>query len=122
MSLLDTVRDALTQGWNSLGDLRQTVTIQRIMRGAYNTTTGATANTILTATPPAILTSHEAEMIDGTDIRVGDLRCIILGKDMSFRPEQGDSVTLPNGQVWRVMRAAGDLYDPPIYHDLTLRR
>lgn len=120
--MLDTVRSALDQGWEALGDLRQQVTIRRVSRGAYDPTTGRTTDTVLTATVLGILTNYESELVDGTDIRVGDLRCVLRGKDIAFRPEQGDTVNLPNGQRWSVWRATGDLYDPPIYHELTLRR
>jgi hypothetical protein len=122
MTMLDTVRAALDQGWNALGDLRQQVTVRRVSRGAYNPATGTTSDTVLTATVLGILVNFESELIDGSDIRVGDLRCVLRGKDISFRPEQGDTVNLPNGQRWSVIRATGDLYDPPIYHELTLRR
>ncbi len=122
MGLLDSVRAALDTGWNALGDLKQPATIKRITRGIYSPETGTTTDNVLTSTVDVILTGYEAELVDGTDIRVGDLRCVLRGKDISFRPEQGDSVTLPNGQIWRVMRATGDLYEPPIYHELTLRR
>lgn len=120
--ILSTVRSAFDQGWNALGDLRQTVTVRRISRGIYNPATGKTTDNVLEADALCVLTSYEASLIDGTDIRVGDMRCILRGSDLDFRPEQGDSVTLPNGQVWRVMQASGDFYDPPVYHDLTLRR
>ena len=122
MGTLDTVRAALDTGWAALGDLKQAVTVKRITRGVYSPETGTTTDNVLNATVDCVLTGYSAELIDGTDIRVGDLQCVIRGKDISFRPEQGDSVTLPNGQIWRVMRATGDLYDPPIYHELTLRR
>jgi hypothetical protein len=122
MAILDTVRAAFDQGWDALSDLRQPVTIRRVSRGAYNPATGLTADTVLTATVLGVLTSYESELINGTDIRVGDLRCVLRGKDIAFRPEQGDTVNLPNGQRWSVWRATGDLYDPPIYHELTLRR
>jgi hypothetical protein len=122
MGVLDTIRDGLDTAWTSLGDLKQVVTIRRITRGVYNPATGTTTDNVVTATPLCILSGYKADLIDGTDIRVGDLQCIIRGKDIDFRPEQGDSVTLPNGQVWRVMRATGDLYSPPIYHELMLRR
>jgi hypothetical protein len=122
MGTLDTVRAALDTGWAALGDLKQSVTVRRITRGTYTPETGTTTDNVLNATVDCILTGYSADLIDGTDIRVGDLQCVIRGKDISFRPEQGDSVTLPNGQIWRVMRATGDLYDPPIYHELTLRR
>lgn len=122
MAILDTVRKALDQGWEALGDLRQSVTVKRISRGTYNPATGLTTDNVISATVLGILTSYEAGLIDGTDIRVGDMRCVLRGKDISFRPEQGDSVTLPNGDVWRVMRATGDFYEPPVYHELTLRR
>lgn len=122
MTVLDSVRAALDTGWAALGDLKQSVTVRRITRGVYSPETGTTTDNVLAATVDCVLTNFQAELIDGTDIRVGDLQCIIRGKDISFRPEQGDSVTLPNGQIWRVMRATGDLYDPPIYHELMLRR
>lgn len=122
MGVLDTVRAALDTGWDALGDLKQSVTVKRIARTTYNPSTGTTTDNVVSATTLCVLTGYEAELIDGTDIRVGDLQCIIRGKDIDFRPEQGDSVTLPNGQVWRVMRATGDLYVPPIYHELMLRR
>jgi hypothetical protein len=122
MAILNTVRTAFNQGWEALGDLRQTVTVRRVSRGGYNPTTGATADTIVSASVPAILTSYESELVDGTDIRVGDLRCIINGKDTDFRPQQGDTVDLPDGERWTVTRATGDTYSPRIYHDLTLRR
>lgn len=122
MAVLDSVRAALDTGWAALGDLKQSVTVRRITRGVYSPETGTTTDNVLAATVDCVLTNFQAELIDGTDIRVGDLQCIIRGKDISFRPEQGDSVTLPNGQIWRVMRATGDLYDPPIYHELMLRR
>lgn len=122
MGTLDTVRSALDTGWAALGDLKQSVTVRRITRGVYSPETGTTTDNVLASTVDCVLTGYSADLIDGTDIRVGDLQCVIRGKDISFRPEQGDSVTLPNAQVWRVMRATGDLYDPPIYHELTLRR
>ena len=122
MGILDSVRAALDTGWSALGDLKQPVTVRRITRGTYTPETGTTTDNVLSETVDCILSGYAAELIDGTDIRVGDLQCVIRGKDISFRPEQGDSVTLPNGQIWRVMRATGDLYDPPIYHELTLRR
>jgi hypothetical protein len=122
MGTLDTVRAALDTGWAALGDLKQSVTVRRITRGVYSPETGMTTDNVLSSTVDCVLTGYDASLIDGTDIRVGDLQCVIRGKDISFRPEQGDSVTLPNGQVWRVMRATGDLYVPPIYHELTLRR
>lgn len=122
MSNLATVRKAMDQGWDALGDLRQTVTIKRISRGVYNPATGLTTDNVITASVLGVLTSYEASLIDGTDIRVGDMRCVLRGKDIAFRPQQGDSITLPNGDVWSVMRATGDFYDPPIYHELTLRR
>lgn len=122
MSNLATVRKAMDQGWEALGDLRQTVTIKRISRGTYNPATGQTTDNVITASVLGVLTSYEASLIDGTDIRVGDMRCVLRGKDIAFRPQQGDSVTLPNGEVWSVMRATGDFYDPPVYHELTLRR
>lgn len=122
MSNLATVRKAMDQGWEALGDLRQTVTIKRISRGTYNPATGQTTDNVITASVLGVLTSYEASLIDGTDIRVGDMRCVLRGKDIAFRPQQGDSVILPNGEVWSVMRATGDFYDPPVYHELTLRR
>ena len=122
MSVLQIVRSAFGQGWEALGDLRQTVTIRRVSRGAYNPATGQTSDTVLSANVLVVLTSFEAELVDGTDIRVGDLRCLIRASDIAFRPEQGDTVELQNGQRWSIERATGDLYDPPIYHDLTLRR
>ena len=122
MGILDSVRKAMDTGWDALGDLKQPVTVRRITRGVYSPETGTTTDNVLSSTVDCILSGYQAELIDGTDIRVGDLQCVIRGKDISFRPEQGDSVTLPSGQVWRVMRATGDLYDPPIYHELTLRR
>ena len=122
MSLLATIRSAFNQGWEALDDLRQTVTIRRVSRGVYNPATGATTDTTVTATTLAVLVSYEADLVDGTDIRVGDLRCLIRASDIAFRPEQGDTVELQNGQRWSIERATGDLYDPPIYHDLTLRR
>lgn len=122
MGILDSVRKAMDVGWEALGDLKQPVTVRRITRGVYSPETGTTTDNVLSSTVDCILSGFQAELIDGTDIRVGDLQCVIRGKDISFRPEQGDSVTLPSGQVWRVMRATGDLYDPPIYHELTLRR
>lgn len=122
MGMVDTVRQALDQGWAALGDLLQPVTVRRISRGTYNPATGLTTDNVLTATVQAILVGYDNELIDGTDIKVGDLRCILRGKDITFRPEQGDSVTLPNAQKWSVVRASGDFYDPPLYHDLTLRR
>jgi hypothetical protein len=122
MTILDTVRAAFDQGWEALADLRQTVTIRRVSRGAYDPATGKTTDTTLTATVLGVLTNFESELIDGSDIRVGDLRCVLRGKDIAFRPEQGDTVDLPNGQRWTVIRATGDLYSPPLYHELTLRR
>jgi hypothetical protein len=122
MTMLDTIRSALDQGWNALGDLRQTVTVRRVSRGDYNPATGRTTDVVLSATVLGVLTSYEADLVDGSDIRVGDLRCLLRGRDIDFRPQQGDTVDLPNGQRWSVTRATGDLYDPPIYHELTLRR
>jgi hypothetical protein len=122
MTILSTVRQAFDQGWDALGDLRQTVTVKRISRGVYNPATGLTTDNVITADVLCVLTGYEASLIDGTDIKVGDMRCVLRGKDIDFRPEQGDSVTLPSGQIWRVMRATGDFYEPPLYHELTLRR
>lgn len=122
MTILATVRSAFDTGWEALSDLKQTVTVRRVSRGIYNPTTGATTDTVLSASAPGVLVGYENELVDGTDIRVGDLRCILRGKDIAFRPQQGDTVDLPNGQRWTVTRATGDLYDPPIYHELTLRR
>jgi hypothetical protein len=122
MGNLSLVRSSFDQGWEALGDLRQTVTVRRVSRGAYNPTTGTTSDSVLSASALAVLINYGSDLVDGTDIRVGDLQCIIKGSAISFRPEQGDTVDLPNGQRWSVIRATGDLYNPPLYHELTLRR
>jgi hypothetical protein len=122
MAIVGQLRTALDALWVALDDLKQPVTIRRITRGAYDPATGVTSENVATATVQAVLTNFSAEMVDGTDIRAGDLNCIVLGKTIAFRPEQGDSVELPTGQTWRVMQVRGDTYAPSLYHELVLRR
>jgi hypothetical protein len=120
--MLDQVRAAFATGWDALGDLRQQVTVRHIVRNAYQPGTGNVPQQVTIATPLAVLVDYETDLIDGTDIRSGDLRCILRSAEVGFSIEQGDTVDLDNGERWTVVRDRGDRYNPKIYNDLTLRR
>ena len=114
MTVLDSVRAALDTGWAALGDLKQSVTVRRITRGVYSPETGTTTDNVLAATVDCVLTNFQAELIDGTR-HPGRRSSVHHPGQRHLRSVRAGRQRHPStGQIWRVMRATGDLYDPPI--------
>ena len=126
MSMVETVRSAVQQGWTALGDLIQTVTYHHISRGEAQPD----------GTVPQTVTSEPVEMAifdyrlslpgyllsrvsAGDDVQVGDQQGLTLAHMVTIKPENGDRVTDAKGIVYNVIRVLGD---ERFAYELHLRR
>lgn len=96
------------------------VTIRRVASGAYNTSTGSSAETISDTTLLGVLQDVNLREVNDL-IQAGDKRLIIGAADVSFTPTTADRVLIGNvqHQVIRVVTIEQD--NTAITYELILR-
>lgn len=119
MSLLAQVRAGLDSAWEALGDLKVEADYTRIVRGAYNPSTGAVTQSKTTVRVMVGLVDYTDEQRSNSDMQAGDMRALLRARDLPFEPQDEDVLTELDGRVWTVKKVAGDRR---IYWDLRIRR
>ncbi|WP_430434259.1 hypothetical protein [Methyloversatilis sp.] len=121
MTAFDYARPAAT-AQRLLERFGRAVTLTRTTHGAYDSATGAPGTgTTVTHAGTAALLEYQQRDIDGTHIRVGDLRAYIA-PDIEITPQTGDTLTI-GGEMWSVIASrplapAGVV----VLHDAQVRR
>ena len=78
--------------------------LNRVVPGAYDETTGATAAATTTVyTGRGAVFGYSQREINGTDVRAGDQRVMLAPTDMVL-PQTNDTLTI-NGTTWAVVSA-----------------
>ena len=97
-----------------------TVTIRRVTPGAYDTSTGAIAETVADTTVSGVLQDVNAREVNEL-VQAGDKRLFIAAKDLTTAPTTVDRVVISNisHQIIRVQTIEQD--NTAITYELILR-
>ena len=109
MSLSVTINKAVYKAFDSLGDLKTSVTYSEFVGlGTYNPTTDSANDTPVSHTLSVIIIDKQDDEIDGINVKRGDKEMIIRGYQLSFTPKINDYVTF-NSERWNILA----LENPP---------
>lgn len=85
-----------------------TVTLKKTTPGAYDPVTGETGSpTTATQTASAVLLDYSlqesgAKFADGSQVRVGDKKCLIEAKGLAWAPDELTTLTDTAGVIWQI--------------------
>jgi hypothetical protein len=91
-----------------LAQFGQAVTLTKVTPGAYDPVTGQYAEgTTATQTASAALLDYSmreagASFADGSQVRVGDKKCLIEAAGLSWAPDEATTLTDAAGVVWQI--------------------
>ena len=91
-----------------LAQFGQTVTLTKVTPGAYDPVAGQYAEgTTATQTASAVLLDYSmreagASFADGSQVRVGDKKCLIEAAGLDWPPDESTTLTDAGGVVWQI--------------------
>ena len=91
-----------------LAEFGQTVTLSKVTPGAYDPVTGTYGpGTTATQTASAALLDYSmresgASFADGSQVRVGDKKCLIEAAGLDWPPDEATTLTDAGGVVWQI--------------------
>lgn len=91
-----------------LADKGQSVTLSKVTPGTYDPVTGETTGAATaTQAAAAVLLDYSlqesgAKFADGSQVRVGDKKCLIAADGLAWAPDEATTLTDAAGVVWQI--------------------
>lgn len=100
MGLKEIVQNAALSAFNSIGNLKETVTYKARTSSGYTPGSGPTGGTSSYTVTKAVFIDYKSNEIDGEVIRANDRRLLILASDLAVTPKTDDWVERTGGEIW----------------------
>ncbi len=105
MTVLDSAMGALAQ--NLIGTFGRPATIASKGESAYDTATGRTASTESSISCSVVIEAFAAGLIDGTLVQQGDVKGLVSGLEVGYKPNPARDTLTEGGREWKIVGVIG---------------
>lgn len=105
MTILDAPMGALAQ--TLVGTFGRPATIQRKGASLYDTSTGRALNDESDVECSVVFENFAAGLIDGTIVQQGDVKGIVSGLEVGYKPNPARDTLTEGGRVWKIVGVTG---------------